>query len=470
MIGKISSWLLYCFVVDLLVSSPSPHLLMAEARVASSSSSIPKTFVWDGAALAAARERVMVHSDPELMPAVKKITAAAAELFGQGENWTVMAKAMTPPSGTKHDYESIGPYWWPCNQNVSAISTINKSLTAVPLTGDVHVSAACNKTSGLPWVRHDGVHNPVTDHFDSAPNGHMQNAVKTFSIAYFFTGNESFAEEAVKTLKRWFLDADTKMNPNLNFGQMIPGVCDGRGIGIIDTASWYALVDSIQLLDGSAALDASTRSAMTEWFKEYATWLHTSRNGKDESNAKNNHGTWYDAQIQSFALMSGLTDIAHEVAKMVPDKRIKVEIKPDGQMPMEEARTKSKSYCTFNLRALFNLARVSSFSGLSLWNYTSSDGSSIRKAFDWMVPYAVDHKAWPFKQIADYSWGEMFELFRRASIEYENPDYEKMISSLPDIHEDDVINLLYPRVYNVSVYLPPKPDRGMPPSWFGELP
>jgi hypothetical protein len=33
---------------------------------------------------------------------------------------TVMDKPLTPPSGDKHDYMSVGSYWWPCNQMCNA--------------------------------------------------------------------------------------------------------------------------------------------------------------------------------------------------------------------------------------------------------------------------------------------------------------------------------------------------------------
>ena len=102
-------------------------------------------------------------------------------------------------------------------------------------------------------------------------------------------------------------------------------------------------------------------------------------------------------------------------------------------------------------QGFFNLASVAAHSNVDLWSYSSQDGRSIRKAFEWMIPYALGKKKWPFKQIADYSWGEMFGPFRRASIEYNNKTYEDMISSLPDIHNDDVINLLFPRRFEPTL-------------------
>ncbi|XP_062512927.1 uncharacterized protein LOC134188745 isoform X2 [Corticium candelabrum] len=362
------------------------------------------------------------------MPPYYTLIRNANELMNKGP-WTVMSKPMTPPSGSKHDYESLGSYWWPCN-----------NATFQP-------TSHCNRTTGLPWVRRDGEHNPETDRFDSPSLGAMTSAVVTLSQAYFFSDNESYAERAVFFLKTWFLNESTFMHPNMNYAQMIPGVTDGRGIGIIDTGRWYALIDAFGLLDGSKSLSDDDQARLLNWYRSYVEWLWTSKNGKDEYHATNNHGTWYDTQFQSCALFIGNMSAAKMVADKVIDKRIKVQIEPNGSMPLEERRTKSKSYCTMNLQGLFNLASVAKYSGIELFNYTSSDGRGIRQAFEFMVPYAIGEKAWPYEQITSYSWGSMFELFRRASIEYQNPTYEQMISKLPDINPDNVINLLYPKLY-----------------------
>src|SRR5580658_4604197 len=170
--------------------------------------------------------------------------------------FSVMHKKLTPSSGDKHDYMSVGPYWWPDP----------------------------SKPNGLPYIRHDGVINPNRN---SADNDNeelkkMFGAVSTLALAYRETGAEKYGEHAGELLRSWFLDPATKMNPNLNFGQAVPGVNEGRGIGIIDTAGLVELTRGLPWLEKSKSWTAADREGMKQWFAKYLDWLQTSKNGREE--------------------------------------------------------------------------------------------------------------------------------------------------------------------------------------------
>ena len=169
----------------------------------------------------------------------------------------------------------------------------------------------------------------------------MEEAVENLAMAYYFTNKEEYAAKASEILRMWFLDTKTKINPNLNLAQAIPGKNDGRGIGIIETRELTRTVDAIGLLENSKSWTKADQKGVEDWFAQYLKWLMTSKNGSDEARAKNNHGTFYDMQVVSFALFTGQTDLAKTVLETAKQKRIVVQIRSDGSQPLELERTKS---------------------------------------------------------------------------------------------------------------------------------
>jgi hypothetical protein len=321
---------------------------------------------------------------------------------------SVMDKKAKPPSGNKHDYMSVGPYWWPDP----------------------------SKPDGLPYIRKDGETNPsrTDDQTDNATFKRLLGAVPTLALAYRETGREEYAAHAAKLLRVWFLDPATKMNPNLNYGQAIPGRVEGRGTGIIDTAGLLELTQALGWLEKSSSLSKADRDGMKDWLAAYCVWLQTSKNGKEEAAAKNNHGTWYDVQVTALALYTGQNDLARRVVEDARKKRIAAEIDPDGKMPLELARTNSLSYTTMNTRAFCNLADLAEKAGVDLWNYKTKDGRGIRKAIDYLAPYVDPAKTWPHEQIGgvkESSRMDIAVLLHRASLAYKDSRYEEMLAKLP---------------------------------------
>jgi hypothetical protein len=311
---------------------------------------------------------------------------------------SVVHKTTTPPSGDKHDYMSQAPYWW----------------------------SDPTKPGGRPYIRKDGQRNPEINLLPDHDNlGRLVNAVSTLGLAYHLTGREDYASHAARLLRVWFLDGETRMNPHLNYGQGIPGINQGRGIGIIETRGLPEMLDAVLLIAESRSWTAADRAGLWEWMRAYLRWLTNSQHGIDESRNGNNHETWYDVQVAGLALFTDQKDVARKTLEG-SRARIARQIEPDGRQPRELERTRSWDYSVFNLRAFFDLATLGQRAGVDLWNYRSADGRSLRKALDYLVPFAAGEHKWPEAQITTFRPGELHVLLRRAAVAWGEPKYREL--------------------------------------------
>ena len=122
------SWLKY--FADARTQKPSKNI-NTTAEV------LPRVFSLNPIMLAKSRARLN-EGDKSLRPALKMLRLEADNAIKQGP-FSVMDKKLTPPSGDKHDYMSLGPYWWPDPK----------------------------KPDGLPYIRHDGRVNPEARNNDT---------------------------------------------------------------------------------------------------------------------------------------------------------------------------------------------------------------------------------------------------------------------------------------------------------------
>ncbi len=269
--------------------------------------------------------------------------------------------------GGPHDYYSNGDYWWPD--------------PASP--------------NGLPYIRRDGETNP--DNF----NRHrellrgMREDVVFLTCAYDFTRDEVFAARAAKILKEFFLDQETRMNPSLTFAQAIPGICSGRGIGIIDTLHLADIPFAVRKLSVSSHMTAAILEGLRDWFRQYLHWMFTSQNGLDEMNTENNHSVCFFMQAAAFSLFTEQEDSIRFCREQFQNVLLK-QMAPDGSFPRELARTKPYNYSLFITDNLVALCHMLSSPENDLWEYETKEGCSIKKAIDFIIPYVLDKSAWPY--------------------------------------------------------------------------
>ncbi len=317
--------------------------------------------------------REALHSKsaaPQTAAAWQQLQHAADRALHQ-PNPSVTQKGMLPPSGSRHDYLSLSAYWWPDPA----------------------------KDEGLPWIRRDGEVNPASknNQSDGVRLARFTADLQTLTLAWYFSGETRYAAKAQSMARTWFIDPATRMNPNLNYAQGVPGKAQGRHTGVLD-GRYFAtrVVDALLLLQDSPGWRAQDQAALHAWFRDYLHWLQYSKLAQGERDAPNNHGSWYAAQVAGIAWYVQQPEVIKQMAALTRQK-IDGQIRADGTQPFELARTRSFHYSYFNLQALTSVAQLAQRSGAGdLWHYQQQGGSLI-DALDYMAPYSDDRKPWPWK-------------------------------------------------------------------------
>jgi hypothetical protein len=325
-------------------------------------------------------------SDPAVKAAYEKLRAKA-EAAMRRPLYTVVDKRTIPPSGDRHDYLSVGPYWWPDP----------------------------TRPGGLPYVRRDGEINPdrSSDKYDLADLEGMSADVETLGLAYYFSGEPRYAGRAASLVRTWFLDPKTRMNPNMAFAQAVPGRETGRAEGIIDTTRLQRVIDAVGLIGSSGKLTEQEQAGLETWFSDYLDWMRSSPTGRKEDAAKNNHALWFDAQATQFALFARRPELAKQIARAFPARRIGPQFTPEGKLPQELTRTRSFHYSIYALLAAYDVADMGRCVGVDLWRHDEG-GKSLKRTTDFLAAYRGRIAEWPYKEI-NPDQGELDELLRRAA-------------------------------------------------------
>lgn len=272
--------------------------------------------------------------------------------------------------------------------------------------------------------------------------------IGALASAYKITGEEKYVKQAAIHFNAWFINPNSKMNPNLLYAQAIKGVATGRGIGIIDTIQLMEVVQGIIAMQNSKSISKTTVDGAKKWFAEYLTWLTTHQYGKDEMNAKNNHGTCWVMQVACFAKFTGNKELMDFCTDRYKKVLLPQQMEKDGSLPLELKRTKPFGYSLFNLDAFATICQLLSTKKDNLWTY-ENDGKEIKKGVEFLYPFIADKTKWPFaKDVMHWeSWPvaqpailfsaiayrnkEWFKTWQKAE---HNPKNEEVIRNLPVRH------------------------------------
>lgn len=295
----------------------------------------------------------------------RKRILAAADRYLSAQPVTVTAARSERSAGGLHDFYSEGDYWWPDPKN-----------------------------PGGPYIRRDGMSNPANFNAHREAMVRLSLMVPALTAAWELTGKRRYADHAGRHLRAWFVDPATRMNANLQYAQAISGITKGRGIGIIDTLHLVEPARAATVLLQDGALESGRK--IQQWFAEYLEWMRTSKNGQEERDAKNNHGTCWVLQAGEFARFTQNAEVMAWCRDRFRTVLVPHQIAPNGSLPLELARTKPYSYSLFDMDIFCGIAQSLSTKAEDLWSFATTDGRGLHKMMAFMYPYIKDRGAWPF--------------------------------------------------------------------------
>lgn len=299
-------------------------------------------------------------------------------------------------AGGVHDFFSEGDYWWPNP----------------------------NDPDG-PYIQRDGETNP--DNFVAHRHAMIRFSmiVGNLTSAFLLTKDKQYADASLKHIRAWFINKETRMNPNLLYAQAIKGITTGRGIGIIDTIHFIEVVQSLIKMKELGVLTDTDWEGTRNWFSEYLEWMSTHPYGIKEMNAGNNHATCWAMQAAVFAQYTGNKEMTEFCTERFKNVFLAEHMAEDGSFPREINRTKPYGYSLFNLDAMTTLCHVLSTPEQDLWQYTTPDGKNMQKGVVFLYPYVVNKESWPHQHDVMYwdEWPVAQPFLFFAAIDLHNDEY-----------------------------------------------
>lgn len=274
-----------------------------------------------------------IDGNPLLQEELETLLSGADNFLGE-EFTFVTDKTERPDGATPNDYVSMDRYAWPNSD------------------GEYTIEA-----------RRDGITNPEIfddSRFDRERMADVTSAIYTLSLAYFYSEDEVYAEKASELIQNWFLNIDTRMNPNLDFAQIRPGQPGSGGggsPGIIDTNDLVRVVESVSLIFDSPSWSNSDHIKLKEWFYRFSIWIIENYNA--DAYSISNLSTWMDVQRSVYFLFSEQEERLNSDFHIAPIReRIDNHINPMGVQVHELTRQRQRHYEYFNLRAYMKLTLV----------------------------------------------------------------------------------------------------------------
>jgi len=321
----------------------------------------------------------IVRKEAWTLDTVRRLRGEAEKKMKEGP-WSITFDRPRGVDIDPHDYYSEAPYWWPNPENPDG-----------------------------EYVRRDGQVNPSRFLANTAALNSMCDAVLTLGTAAFLLDDPRYAQKASRVIQTWFIAPKTRMNPNLNYAQSVPGINDGHGGGAFDGRCLLRTVQGMEFLAQTGGWDPRDQSAARRWFEDYLRWITDSKNAGEERTSSNNHASWWTAQVAGIATFVDNKPATEMAFSYYRDSIFPRQIR-DGSAPRD-------------LDAFSIICRIAQVHGTDLWSAHTRSGATLGSVIDKLRPtVAVDPKKPVKDPMADYPNDSLYFL-AFAGMGLKKPEY-----------------------------------------------
>ena len=271
----------------------------------------------------------------------------------------------------------------------------------------------------------------------------MTTAVRDTALAYWFTGQDEYAERAIDLLYHWCHDPETRMKPDGNMAD------NNTGIELFVTIPklWYGAA----FLDGHPYWTEKTgddlEATFADWVGSFVSSIPAPKYYQ-----YNNIWAWRIATLASaasylddqsrlekaFCMWRGKCEtVAHDKERPRPWSQYRPSLSGKGYLKRELAREDGFGYHVYGMKALTMTAEVARQHDVDLYGYNAptdpGDGSTLRKLFEFMSPYMKLPSRWQWGKgsdsVTNFEMKTYASVFEIAHSLWESPEYLDVVRS-----------------------------------------
>ena len=272
----------------------------------------------------------------------------------------------------------------------------------------------------------------------------MTTAVRDAALGYWFTDDDKYAERAIDLIYHWCLDPETRMKPDANMAN------NGTFIEALVTIPklWYGA----SLIRGHPYW---TEKNGDDLETEFRSWVRSFVESFPDPGyyQYDNHWAWRIATIagaasylgdeelleQAFCMWRGqCKTAAHDKDRPRPWGQYQKDGDGTGYLRQELTRNDALNYHVYGMKALTVTAEIGRQNGVDLYSYNApadpDDGPTLKKLFDFMVPYLKSISKWEWGKgsdgVTDLELNNYASLFEIAYSRWQEPEYLKVVQAL----------------------------------------